>query len=404
MARTAAPRKETTQGEDPNKDDVVTRKRNASIGEGESKKAKTMSTLRRPKGSGESSGDDDDLFSKMTRYMDAKFKGMDNNADKLSEKIDDVTTSVTNLTGRVNKNSDDISNLKLQLQRSRDTPTEEIRTQVQTIVREELRQGIAGEETVRKMSEEIDKIKANRTTAATPTGGENNEDKYWRARRALRLWPVRGNNNTELWKATGEFIFQTLEVPEYNLDEEAVETIRKVASQKNNRKKQQRVTDEVLVLFRDVETRDMVQSYATNLANHRGKAGMRLEVPCHLTGHFKCLERYGHSVKKEHGSELKWHVNFDDVERSLRISVKLPGADKWDRIDYQAAKEALRDLDKTGIGAARERLGSNYSSSGASDAGHEEGMEIEPSTSLPRSATLEKFKTKQPRSWGTRTQ
>ena len=48
--------------------------------------------------------------------------------------------------------------------------------------------------------------------------------------------------------------------------------------------------EEVLVLFSKVETRDFVQTYASNLAKSEGKAGMRLDIPPLLRNDFQILE------------------------------------------------------------------------------------------------------------------
>ena len=184
-----------------------------------------------------------------------------------------------------------------------------------------------------------------------------------------------------------------------SLEESSVEAIKRVGQQNKPKRMRQNVHNEVIVYFKDVATRDMIQSYAPNLAEHRGKAGLRLEVPCHLTGCFKCLEKYGHIMKKDH-PDLKWHIHFDDVELSLKINLKLGDSTGWDRVDFATAREAVRLADRQSVDAFRGRLTSSQSSSNQ-DPLDDEVMEIENNgPSLPTSATLEKFRGKRKTPWG----
>ena len=202
-----------------------------------------------------------------------------------------------------------------------------------------------------------------------------------------------GESASELWKNTGSFFYDTLNIPETELTEDSVENVRRVSS---GRRKQARVHDEVVVFLRDVETRDLIYSYAPNLSAHQGKAGIRMEIPCHLLGKFKCLSRYGRNKKEETGRDFKWSIKFEDINQSLAIDVKYPDAPKWQRV---SAEEILANATTD----QRNRLGSANSQTSGSG---EDPIDVEmieerggAGFTLPLSTTLQKFK-KRPTEWG----
>ena len=274
----------------------------------------------------------DHLFERMCGYMNKKFAGMDTKADGISAKVDGVSASVTLLAARVDGNASDISNLQKQIDR------------IKSGLRER------GPDILR-LDNEIEKLKVvNKVWSDANADGRQpgaDEKRYWLARRAVRVWPVEGLTIKDLWSATGRFFFDVLRVPEENLEESSVEAIRRVSPQNRTRRRRNDLHDEVVVHFKDFSTRDMIQSYAPNLSEHRGrgKAGMRLEVPCHLTGCFKCLERYGNIMKKQHPG-LKWHINYDDVELSLMLSMKFPDGESWERVNLELGGQRVGSRDR----------------------------------------------------------
>lgn len=140
----------------------------------------------------------------------------------------------------------------------------------------------------------------------------------------------------------------------------------------------------------------MVYSYAANLATKRDIAGLHLEVPGHLLGLFKTLEQYGRQLKTERGPTVKWHIKYDDRELSMFLNVKLSEADSWSKVDYNTAREEVRKTEATETASFRDRLLSSTSSGG----GDVEEIEIMETESLPKSATLQKFKNTNGTRWG----
>ena len=203
----------------------------------------------------------------------------------------------------------------------------------------------------------------------------------------------------------GDFFFRTLDIPEAHLSEDSVESVRRIFPTRSRGKQRSRIRDEVRVVLKDVETRDMIYSYAPNLADKRNEAGMRLEVPSHLLGKFKTLERYGRHLKSVHGQHFRWHIKYDDPELSMYLNVKPSEDERWNKVDYNTAREETRLLD-TGLSPAlRERLGSSASGTSSNGDPDPEVMDVTPPPitrgSLPTSTTLEKFQSKTPTPrWG----
>lgn len=88
------------------------------------------------------------------------------------------------------------------------------------------------------------------------------------------------------------------------------------------------------------QQRDVIQSYATNLARLQGQAGMRLDIPDFLRGIFRLFESHAAALRTKYGS-LKRAICFDDVDLSLYMDVKLEQTD-WVRI----STEEMRDINQ----------------------------------------------------------
>ena len=332
------------------------------------------------------------MLQQIKDYFDPKLNSINKTVENLTTSVEGVTTSVTNLTGQVNLNAEDIRKLKKQVDEMGKTGTASMKDEIKKIVTElhtedKLKPNMAE---VVKMGKDIEKLKARRTPqdASSPARTMEIDQRYWTSRRSLRFWPVPGTTTAEIWKNTGEFLYETLGIPEDEIAEDTVERVRRVCT---GRRKPNRVSQEVVVLFANVEIRDMVYSYAPNLAPIQGKAGIRIEIPCHLLGKFKSLTRYGKTQREKEGDGYKWSTKFDDIEQTLTIDEKLPGASGWTRVGW----EKIMDMQPRPL--TRGRLESGISSASGSGAEDNDIEMIE--ERLPQSATLQKYK-KKPREWG----
>ena len=178
------------------------------------------------------------------------------------------------------------------------------------------------------------------------------DEEYLKARRSLRLWPVRG---PDLWKATGTFLVSNLGL-EGKIDNDSVEDVSRVQLPSGPG-----VTDEVLVRFRTAVLRDLVMGSASRLGTFidrdgRATAGMRMEVPTKLQQSFRVLFKYGSNLRARHGPGTRRHVKFCDTDHTLYLNVKLPGDDSWSRVSLQVAIRGMRARETINDGQLERRL------------------------------------------------
>ena len=148
-----------------------------------------------------------------------------------------------------------------------------------------------------------------------------------------------GETEDELRSGLKEFFYVKLNMPTDCVKEDEVQHVRRVRLRRGRQNQ-----GEVVVLFNDIETRDRVVSYARNLApfvDEKGKptAGVRFDIPDHLTGVHKTLLQYGHALwtKYNKDQDFKRNIRFDDTEKSFCMNVKLPGKQSWITVDHGRA-------------------------------------------------------------------
>ena len=166
---------------------------------------------------------------------------------------------------------------------------------------------------------------------------------YLSARRSARVWPIIGTDDEAVWQSVGEFLHETLEIPDTDIGQEDIEDIRRVEENSNFTNI---VRDEVIIVFKDKKKRDLMMASSVALAKcidpeGRPTAGTRLEIPKELEYTFRLLSRFGTRLRARHGVGTKRHVKFDDFEGSLYMNVKLPGDHDWTRVSPDMAREDL---------------------------------------------------------------
>ena len=204
-----------------------------------------------------------------------------------------------------------------------------------------------GQKRIEDMRREIDAIKHQ----PPQFGGPRNSDRsppepheYGRARKSLRIWPVVGNTAEEVWRATGDFLHCLLRLPE--IGENQIQTLTRPDFPSGFG-----IKDEIIVLFKTASTRDTVISASSKLSDRidnsgRPTAGIRIEVPHCLKDDFNLLNKFGQRLKARHGPGTRRHVKFDDSNRSLFLNMKLPGDDRWSRVDVDLARRSMAQRER----------------------------------------------------------
>ena len=180
------------------------------------------------------------------------------------------------------------------------------------------------------------------TEKKSASKGEREEKQYWRARRSARFFPIEGVTEQELRQSVEHFCTEKLRIPAADFNQRDIEGVRRVRMRRGKESQQ-----EVIVLFEDIETRDRITSYARNLSqfiDSAGKptAGIRFEIPDHLSGVHRTLLQYGHAMWNKHKRDpgFKRNVRFDDIEMTYVLDIKFPKKLKWITVSYA---RALRD-------------------------------------------------------------
>ena len=163
------------------------------------------------------------------------------------------------------------------------------------------------------------------------------------ARRSLRVWPVEGTCQEQIWENVGDFLHITLGIPTSDLCQDDIEEVVRAC---HTGTVSDLVNNKVLVKFFDKKKRDMVMSSSPMLAgcvdqNGRPTAGIRLEIPPELADTFRLLARFGTRLRARHGEGTKRHIKFDDFAGSLYANIKLPGDTTWTKVSPAAAREDL---------------------------------------------------------------
>ena len=248
-----------------------------------------------------------------------------------AKKIDDLSTK---LTSRLNKAEKDLSQLGIQVADTRQE-IDTIRTRTER--QEALLPSLVEEAVAKKLSS----VPAGRRPRQIPppfTPRDSNslpldvrEERYWEARKSLRLWPVKGETLTE---SVVRFLVEKLLCPIGKVSE-ADFTAERVISRPDNA-----VQDQVVVKFSSVRLRDEIKSLGKNLGGHDRTVGMQLEPPDHLRSQYQAFQKLAFQMKKK-SPGLRRNIKFYDGEMCLTMDVLRPG-EEWRTILYDDAKAILK--------------------------------------------------------------
>lgn len=156
---------------------------------------------------------------------------------------------------------------------------------------------------------------------------------YWKARRSLRIWPIRGEGG-DTKTAILTFLASKLRLGEDVIADAEDSHIVRVPAGKGV------VKHEVVVEFSTVDLRDIVRRSAYNLAGE-SNTGIRLEVPHHLMKNFKALEAASYKLKQKYKG-LKRNIKFDDEVCDLALEFRLHTDAPWKKLRPDQAKEMQR--------------------------------------------------------------
>ena len=158
---------------------------------------------------------------------------------------------------------------------------------------------------------------------------EDKQDKYYEARRSLRIWPLMD---------LSEDVVRDFLVTKLGLSQARSEALdfrsKRLASSRRGDPEYQ-----ALVTFSDSRQRDEVKSCARNLVDRT--VGVQMDPPDHLRSHYQTFQALAFQLKQKHPN-LKRNVKFCDPEMDLEMDFNL-GDGTWRTIGIQEARDALKE-------------------------------------------------------------
>ena len=154
------------------------------------------------------------------------------------------------------------------------------------------------------------------------TREDRRESKFWAARRSLRLWPIPEGTRASL----EDYLENKLRLDRTFIEEDLGQVVLARVQEPRNKNK-----DEYVVTFETKQLRDEVKAAASNLANHRETAGMKLHVPDHLQKDFQALMNLSYDLKKRHKT-LKRNIKFDEEDGGLFMDLRTEEGSDWKRV------------------------------------------------------------------------
>ena len=167
-----------------------------------------------------------------------------------------------------------------------------------------------------------------------------------KARRSMRVWPIKGDDQDEINAEFRDFAIEALLVPDTVVRNAGIVEVIRVRSSPHAS-----IYLEVLVTFQDSQEHDFYFSKAKNLASFRDDegnptAGVRLDIAPYLMPTFKQLNDHGFDIRKVHGKETKRYIKYDEESLSLYLEIRLPGQNKWTRIRPDQARNFSEEKDR----------------------------------------------------------
>ena len=161
--------------------------------------------------------------------------------------------------------------------------------------------------------------------------------KYTESRRAIRVWPIKGKNPSEISAALRRFLQEALTLSTADIGCLGIKFVERTRTPSNSMHQ-----DEVRVTFSDPFLRDEFAAKGNLLANYikdgRPTAGFRLDVPDYLGGDFKVLMEYGFMMRRIHGKDTRRYIKYDDDNYGLIMELRVPQSNVYLRISPDLAR------------------------------------------------------------------
>ena len=280
---------------------------------------------------------------------------------QINKRLDTLSTKedVRDIHREIHKNAEDIEEIRREMK----TNNEELRTEIKA----------NSDSLPEAIQTEVYKVLRSRPDDEQAGDHIRHHQSFLLCRRSVRMWPVKDTGGG-LKAAAKIFMKEFLSMDDHRINRIVIEAVS--PTQQLPRSK---IKDEILVNFDTSDDRDMVYAHAKHLADHAGKAGIRLEIPPHLKHEFKLLEGHGNMIRTMYGSAVKRSIRFDDSECSLILNMKLSPSDPWVTVSVDQARETKKMRGQASVALIRQSYPDHQHQALSSSQGRALGLPAQPS-------------------------
>ena len=308
------------------------KKRKLITGNADRKLKRKMTDKRTAATTGTKDKPDEDPFAKLAKMMKGIESKIAESEVRMSTKIDTLSAS---LETRLDRTEKAVSEAQQEIAQLKEVTNEQ---SIRRLVDEALarpRAEVSRETQGRRPRALRRTVVGSPSRESTPTPAlrqrTDREDRYWLARRQLRLWPV--DHDQDLDVGVLNFLKLKLKIPDSRIEHIGY-TVEPLAARPDAVAQNQ-----VLVTFDNIEQRDGVRAKANNLDGRDRATGCQMEPPDHLRSQYQAFQSLAYCLKKK-SPTLRRNLKFDD--RNLCLIMDINTGDTWKTIEYDTARDLLK--------------------------------------------------------------
>ena len=171
-------------------------------------------------------------------------------------------------------------------------------------------------------------------------------EKYNRARRSVKVWPIAGRTKDEITNNLTDFLHRCLGLSDAQVDDLGIERVERTGLPDNRT-----VHNELRIVLASPTARDFIFGQGPKLASYvtedgKPTAGFRVDVPDYLGAEWKLLDDLGFQLKRENGPGTRKYIKHDDYNYGFFLEIRLPGASSWTKISPDIAQRMRRERER----------------------------------------------------------
>lgn len=154
--------------------------------------------------------------------------------------------------------------------------------------------------------------------------GSSLAEEFWRARRTVIFGPVKSTEEDDLYAEFKDFMVEVLKIQQWEADTIMIDNLAPTIKKRGGMNPGEIKVAKVLMAT--TQGRDRIFSKIAMLANRRGTI-LEIEVPFHLTGLFRSLEKKAYQLRQ---NGFRTSIRFEDTKETLQlIKREKDGGQAW---------------------------------------------------------------------------